>query len=50
MIWGTLLLFLLRIALPVFVGFGLRMLIEHWQRNQEAKIRSETYKAQPEPA
>jgi hypothetical protein len=50
MVWGMILLFLLRITLPVFVGFGLRMLIERWQRDQESEIKYEPNKAQPEPA
>jgi len=38
MAWGIILLFLLRIALPILVGFGLSMLIERWQRNQEKEV------------
>jgi hypothetical protein len=47
MVWGMISLFLLRIALPVFVGFGLRMLIERWQHNQESEVEHEPNKAQP---
>ena len=50
MVWGLTSLILLRVALPVFVGFGLRVLIERWQRNRESEMKREPNKAQPEPA
>lgn len=34
MVWGIISLFILRIVLPVFLGLGLGMLLDHWQRNQ----------------
>ena len=49
MVWGIILLFLLRIALPVFVGFGLGILLERWQTTQEKVVQREAYTAQPGP-
>ena len=39
MVWGILSLFLLRIALPVLVGFGLRILIERGQTYRETVVK-----------
>jgi hypothetical protein len=45
MVWTTILLLLLRIALPFFVGYALRILIEGWQTKREEFVTHQLAKA-----
>jgi len=45
MVWGLVSFFLLRIALPVFVGFGLGTLNERWQKNREKEVKRKPHSA-----